>query len=419
MPSVDKIRIRDVEALKPGEEIAEKSGLRCRRQYGEPVYNVVYRNSEGRQRRYTIGRHGAPWTPDLARNVARQVLIDIRVHGLDPSADKKAKHNAPTVAELCDLYLGDAQAGRLLTRRRNPKKATTLEGDVWRINRHVKPLLGSMKVRAVTTADVDRFMHDVAQGKSAQGVKTGRARVRGGKGTATRTVGLLGAIFSYAVSRHMRADNPAKGVVRYADNKRERRLSDDEYAGLGATLRTAEASIWPPAVAAVRFLALSGWRSGEAVELRRKDVDFQRRTAVLGDTKTGRSIRPLATAACDVIRSVKVEGERAFPAAISEGGAIRGFSRLWARIAKLGELPADITPHVLRHSFASLASDLGYSEPTIAALIGHKGHTTTSRYTHAADSVLLAAADAVANRTLELMGERKSGVVVAMPGMKQ
>ena len=34
-----------------------------------------------------------------------------------------------------------------------------------------------------------------------------------------------------------------------------------------------------------------------------------------------------------------------------------GFRKLWDRIAKLGELPADVTPHVLRHSFASLAAD--------------------------------------------------------------
>ena len=84
-----------------------------------------------------------------------------------------------------------------------------------------------------------------------------------------------------------------------------------------------------------------------------------------------------------------------------------GFPKLWARIGRLGELPTDITPHVARHSFASLAGDLGYSEPTIAALIGHKGHTITSRYVHSADTVLLAAADAVANRTAELMGEPK------------
>jgi integrase len=50
-----------------------------------------------------------------------------------------------------------------------------------------------------------------------------------------------------------------------------------------------------------------------------------------------------------------------------------GYRKPWLKIAKLGGPPADITPHVLRHSFASLAGDLGYSEGTIATLIGHKG----------------------------------------------
>ena len=71
-----------------------------------------------------------------------------------------------------------------------------------------------------------------------------------------------------------------------------------------------------------------------------------------------------------------------------------------------------MTPHVLRHSFASLASDLGYSEPTIAALVGHKGNTVTSRYIHAADAVLLSAADAVAGRTAELMGDSRPNAQV-------
>jgi integrase len=84
---------------------------------------------------------------------------------------------------------------------------------------------------------------------------------------------------------------------------------------------------------------------------------------------------------------------------------LSGFKKMWKKIAKLGSLPVDVTPHTLRHSFTSLAADLGYSEPTIAAMVGHKGRTTTSRYVHSADAVLLAAADAVANCTAELMGD--------------
>jgi hypothetical protein len=85
--------------------------------------------------------------------------------------------------------------------------------------------------------------------------------VQCGKGTATRTVGLLGAIFAYAVRYRMRPDNPVHGVMRFADGRRGRRLQDEEYAALGEALRKADAAgMWPPAVAATRFLALTGWR---------------------------------------------------------------------------------------------------------------------------------------------------------------
>jgi integrase len=238
--------------------------------------------------------------------------------------------------------------------------------------------------------------------------------VRGGKGAANRAVGLLGAIFTYGVRRRMRSDNPVHGVVRPADGRHDRRLSDAEYEALGNALRGAVvANIWHPAIAAARFLAVSGWRSGEALTLRWDEIDLARRTATLGDTKTGRSVRPLSHAACDVLRSVSRSGDLVFPATRGEGDVIMsGFKKLWKRIAKLRGLSPDLTPHVLRHSFASLAADLGYSEPVIAALVGHQGRSTTSRYLHSADAVLLAAADVVANRTVELMGDAKRAVVI-------
>ena len=60
---------------------------------------------------------------------------------------------------------------------------------------------------------------------------------------------------------------------------------------------------------------------------------------------------------------------------------------------------------MLRHSFASAAADLALSELTIAMLLGHRKASVTSRYAHHADAVLLQAADRVANRVAELMGE--------------
>jgi integrase len=176
---------------------------------------------------------------------------------------------------------------------------------------------------------------------------------------------------------------------------------------LGTAFRQAELQhVWPPAVAAAKFLTLTGWRSGEALGLLWSAVDIARRTATLPNTKTGRSLRPLSQAACQILGKVAhfTPLEIVFPPTRGTG-TMTGFRKLWDRITKLGGLPRDVTPQVLRHSFASLAADLGYSEPTIATLVGHKGYTVTSRYIHSADTVLLAAADTISHRTAALLGD--------------
>ena len=277
-----------------------------------------------------------------------------------------------------------------------------LISDRGRIARHIVPLLGRKSVASVTRNDIDGFMHDIATGKTASRQKTkprGLSVVRGGRGVASRSVGLLGAIFTYAIRKGLRFDNPAHGIVRFADGRRQRRLTDDEYRQLGRALKTAE--VWKPAIAATWLMILTGWRRGEVLGLRWSEVDLPRRTARLADTKTGASLRPLSELACMVIQSQPMIGDMVF--ASRSGEMIVGYRKMWLRIAKLVGLPADITPHVLRHSFASLAADLGYSEPTISSLLGHKTHSITSRYVHSADAVLLAAADAVASATMKLM----------------
>ena len=412
-----RIGVDDIKSLKPGGTIWDQgkgavSGFAARRQKGDAVaYVLKYRTAEGRQRWQTIGRHGSPWTPEEARKEAKRLLGEV-VKGGDPAGVKATTRKAATVAELCDLYWRDAEAGRLLIRRGETKKASTLVTDKGRIERHIKPLLGSFKVASLAREDIERFMHDVAEGKSAARVKTakkrGLANVRGGKGTASRTMGLLGAIFTYAIGKRMRPDNPVKGVVRYADGERDRRLSNEEYAALGSALRKATAQgIWPPAIAAAHFLALTGWRRGEALKLRWGDMDLARRTARLPDSKTGKSVRPLSRAACDVLKESPRIGDLVFPASRGEG-PMSGFPKIWQRIALLGRLPDDVTAHTLRHSFASVAGDLGYSDLTIGAIVGHKKTGVTAKYVHFADAVLLQAADAIANRVGELMDDAQA-----------
>jgi integrase len=402
-----RIGQRHIKTLQPGEVVWDSAvtGFGARRQKGEArTYFLFYRTAEGRQRWYTIGRHGAPWTPDTARDEARRLLGD-NARGGDPAAAKQASRKAITTAEWCDHYMADAKAGLVLTRFGLGKKASTLAIDVGRIERHIKPVLGSLAVAAVTEADIRNLRDAVAAGKSACDVKTGRrglARVRGGKGTATRVLRLLGGIFTYAVAHGLRADNPVRGVPQFRDGQRERRLSKSEYRALGKALRQADKNTWPPAVAATQFRAVTGFRGAEVLNLKWSEVDLAARTTVLPGTKTGRSMRPLSNAACDVLRKLPRLNDFVFPSSRGQE-AMPKLGRYWARIIRLGGLPSDVTPHVLRHSFACTAADLGYSDLTIAGLLGHARRTVTSRYARTADPVLLAAANATANCIRGLM----------------
>ena len=408
MTTTCRIAIKDIRNLGEDRTLwdARVSGFCARRrQSSAVVYAIKYRTVEGRQRWHTIGRHGAPWTPDTARDEARRILSEV-VKGNDPAGEKLEKRRAANVAELCDVYLEDATQGRLLTRRGARKKESTLATDRSRIEAHIKPLLGDRKVSAVNRQDIEKFMHDIAAGATKRRSRMAKPRavsyVKGGRGAATRTVGLLGAIFSYAIRTGLRTDNPVTGIIRFADGKRERRLSDSEYKQLGDGAAASD-RIWPYAIAAVNFLALTGWRSGEALNARWRDLDLKRHVARLADTKTGASTRPLSLSAVRELEKLPRGGsdDLVFPS--SEGVVMSGFPSLFEKIARAGGLPTDVTPHVLRHSFASVAADLGFSELTIAALIGHRGGSITSRYTHQADAVLLAAADKVAAHIANLM----------------
>ncbi len=210
-----KIGLREVRALQPTEIIWDTSvtGFGVRRQAGNAVsYFLKYRTADGRQRWMTIGRHGSPWTPDTARDRAREILGEV-VTGADPSGEKIAKRRALSVAELCERYFEDAVAGRVRTRSKAAKKSSTLAIDRGRIDRHIKPLLGSMRVSAVTRHDIEKLLHDVCDGRTAGRTKTkarGLARVKGGETAANRAVGLLGAIFTYAAQGYAAGQSGAR-----------------------------------------------------------------------------------------------------------------------------------------------------------------------------------------------------------------
>jgi integrase len=434
----ERITKRLVDAAQPGERLyrvwdPELKGFGLKvTPAGAKTYIASYRAGTGRaapQREYTLGKHGV-LTPDQAREMARKVLSEARLGG-DPQADRKRLRGERTVAQLCDLYLEEGASG---------KKASTLATDRYRIEAHIKPLLGKRPLSSVTAGDVERFMRDVAAGKTA--VKRERigprayTQPRGGKGTASRTVGLLGGIFAFAVRHKLRADNPVHGVARYKDGRSERFLSGDELARLGAAIEAAEAEGRNAmGLAVIRLLVTTGARKGEIEALRWDEVDFERSALRLRDSKTGAKVVAIGAQALALLADLaerakaerlaaeakaEAEGEElpppspfVFPA--SRGAALHwtGTKKVWETVRGKAGLP-DVRLHDLRHTYASLAVGAaggGQSLAVIGKLLGHKDVRTTARYAHLADDPVKQAADRIAAAAAAGLSGRSAEVV--------
>jgi integrase len=254
-----------------------------------------------RQYLVAIGDHG-PWTVEQARQRAEDI-IRAADEGQNPAREKQAAREAVTITELCDTYMEAARAGLVMTRFKRPKRPSTLAIDEGRIERHIKPLIGSTPARDLRRADVQRMADAIEQGKTAgifKGKPRGRAVVTGGTGTAARVVELLGGVWSWASLRDLVPEgvNPTKGVQRVRGEAKERVLTVEELGRLGRAVGD------EPAGSALRLVALTGLRREEAESLKWSEVDFAASCLRLAKTKTGRSVRPIGAPALDLLKGL-------------------------------------------------------------------------------------------------------------------
>jgi integrase len=371
---------------------------------GLKSFVIQYRAPDGRARRVVIGRYGL-MTVEEARKLAHEKLVAAS-KGLDPVAEEAKAAGLLTVGEVCDWYIAEAEAGRILGRRRRPIKASTLAMDRSRIESHLKPLLGRRPIRSLKLGDIEGAQADIAAGKTSKPrVGSRGGATTGGEGVAARTMSTLHAIFEHAVRLGLIETNPARGVRRLASTPRERRLSRAEIERLGKTLQAAaEAGEHPTGLAAIRFLLLTGFRRMEGLGLERAWLDEEEGAIRFPDTKSGAQTRVIGQAAVDLLMAQpQTKSSFFFPADWGDGHFI-GVVRVLDRVCGMARL-ADVTPHTLRHTFASLAGDLGFSELTIAALLGHAARGVTQRYIHIDEAVQMAA-DRVAGEMSDILDGR-------------
>jgi len=372
--------VKALEAPRKGNKIyydARLPGFGCRvTAAGERAFILNFRTRSGRERRFTIGRadraHG--WSAAAARKEASALKDRIRA-GFDPLAELEAEREAPTVGRLCERYEEEHLPKKRQSSRRDDKGMITKE---------VLPIMKHLKVAEVTFSDIDGLHRKITK--------------RGRPHRANRTVALLSKMFNLAIKWGWRSDNPAKGVERNPEIKRERYLMADELARLTKALASHEDQ---QAANIIRLLLLTGARSGEVRSATWDQFDLKNGiwTKPGGTTKQKTLHRiPLSAPARQLLAGLraaskpKSEAEYVFPGRL--GSYRQNIKDAWVEISKTAKING-VRMHDLRHTFASLLASAGLSLPVIGALLGHTQPQTTHRYAHLLDDPLRRATERV------------------------
>ena len=353
----------------------------------------------GRQRRITIGSY-PDWSVQAARKEAGDLkrLVD---KGEDPMGERHAHRATPTMDDLWLRY----QQNHL------PRKAARSQVDersMW--EKLILPELGKLKITEISHDQVE-FLHRKI------------TKERGTPIRANRTIEVLRKAFNLAIRWEWCESNPASGIQKNGEEKRERFLSPEELARLSIALATHGE---PVSANAILLLMLTGARKSEVLNATWSMFDLDKGVWIKpsADTKQRRDHRvPLSAAALTLLRGIKKTAASVY---VFPGKAanqpLTDIKHSWASVCikaglcievekrnRYGKVmkdkegrsvmswKPDVRIHDLRHSFASLLVSGGASLPMIGAMLGHSQVQTTQRYAHLYDEPLRGAANHVGN----------------------
>lgn len=227
---------------------------------GAISYVVQYRmgGREAATRRYTIGRHGSPWTPTTARTEAERLLILV-AQGRDPvEADILRRREAVdlTFSNYADLF-GNSVRGEGWTKM--VKRSLRL---------HVKPILKNKPLPQITRSDIAAVLDAMPVSQIAK---------------RRDVFAVIRRMFRWAVSRGDLERSPTEGMETPPPvTPRERWLADDELKRIWKHAPTADPCFGP----IVRLLIVTGQRREEVSRIAWEELDRAEKLWTLPGTRT-------------------------------------------------------------------------------------------------------------------------------------
>ncbi|MBI4368554.1 MAG: tyrosine recombinase XerC [Candidatus Omnitrophica bacterium] len=237
--------------------------------------------------------------------------------------------------------------------------------------------LGTVKVSDVNYLAIRRFLAHLKEKEFL-------------RSTVSRKLACLKSFFKYLTREHLVENNPASGI---ATPKKERRLpSFLEMKEVEHLLESTVGDSWEMKRnrAILETLYSSGIRVGELVGLNLEDVDLlSGLVKVRGKGKKERIV-PLGSCAAKAIKEyldvLSMDAERAsVPLFLNRQKTRltdRSVRRILLKCAQRAALKKDISPHTLRHTFATHLLDRGADLRSVQELLGHTHLSTTQIYTH-------------------------------------
>jgi integrase/recombinase XerD len=256
---------------------------------------------------------------------------------------------------------------------------------------------------------VESYIRDVARFLQVQNIKTmqdlmmvdrgsivlylGRLRAEGlSSRSLSRNLVSLRQFFRYLVNEKLMVENPTleiesprlkKGLPKYMHEEDVQKLLEQPDRKSPGGLRD---------LAMMELLYATGLRVSELVSVKLNDINLDRNFVRTMGKGSKERIVPIGDYASEALRKYLSEarpallkGRSSTYCFVSRRGGPLTRQGFWKRIkayARQAGLPKEISPHLLRHSFATHLLEHGADLRTVQEMLGHANIATTEIYTH-------------------------------------